>query len=183
MTVNAGMRDGYLVAPVDWAYNHYLTTLMGDRTGIYEPLRYYQNPIKGWQQRDRGEQAISISAWGAREVSPWRVYSDQVGNTRTVETLNTYQRGLRARVTNSMLTEWLRKVNEYQSSDWPRTQEIAFNHWAELDSVKIAWRLSASIGTPSWAWPTGPPPYGPIPIPNGTTGWAGEGEQGVGPSI
>ncbi|MFY0654967.1 MAG: hypothetical protein JXQ96_23250 [Cyclobacteriaceae bacterium] len=138
ITVNSGMRSGYNVAPSDWSYNLMHINLLGERTGIYEPLRYYQNMIKAYQQRDKGiNDEINISGWTMREVSPWRAYSNYKGDQQTMELLNNYRVGLRADVTSSILSQWLRKSNEYDLDKWPRTSTIGFGSdvWFKLEFV------------------------------------------------
>ena len=132
MVLNSGMRTSNSVQPVDWAYNHYHVNRLGERTGVYEPLRLLRNIIKGWQMRDTpGKTTIDIGTWTLREVSPWRLYSDFKGDTTTYSYLNNYQPGLRARVTTSMLESWLKKSNEYPVSAWPRTNVIDYgsDYW------------------------------------------------------
>ena len=134
MVLNSGMRSGYAVAPVDWAYNFFHVNRLGERSGVYEPLRLLQNLIKGYQQRDRGGE-IDKHVWSMREVSPWRVYSGADGEEDTIGKLDTYRLGLRVQATSSLIHQFLRRSNEYSVSDWPRTSEIALNsaNWYRLE--------------------------------------------------
>ena len=134
MVLNSGMRSGNDVSPVDWAYNDYHVNRLGERSGVYEPLRLMQNIIKSYQQRDR-EGEISKPVWSMREVSPWRIYSDYKGDQSTTSRLDDYRPGLRAQVTSSLVHQFLRKSNEYAVADWPRTSEIALSaeNWYKLE--------------------------------------------------
>ncbi len=134
MVLNSGMRSGNDVSPVDWAYNDYHVNRLGERSGVYEPLRLMQNIIKAYQQRDR-EGEISKPVWSMREVSPWRIYSDYKGDQSTTSKLDDYRPGLRAQVTSSLVHQFLRKSNEYAVADWPRTSEIALSsqNWYKLE--------------------------------------------------
>lgn len=137
MVLNPGMRQGGAVAPVDWAYNYAHVNLLGEVTGVHEPLRLVQNLIKGYQQRDRDAPAEVVSnTWTLREVSPWRHYSNYDGDQTTYQTLDTYGQGkeLRLRILRSMLGQFVRRVNEYDESDWTRTniREDGGDNWWQI---------------------------------------------------
>ena len=136
MVLSSGMRNGKTVHPVDWAYNHFHVNRLGERTGIYEPLRLLRNIIKCWQMRDiPGNSTITSKTWTMREVSPWRLYSNHHGDTTMYSYLNKYQPGLRTKITESMLESWLKKANEFPVSAWPRTNVIDFGSplWEVLE--------------------------------------------------
>jgi hypothetical protein len=136
ITVNSGMREATDVSPSDWSYNFFHINRIGSRSGLFEPLRQTRNLIKCYQQRDQPEsRGIEIGTWTMREVSPWRAYSDYDGDQRTMEKMNEHQSGLRAKFTSSLYTQFLRKVNSFTLSQWPRTNIIDYgsDYWFKLE--------------------------------------------------
>ena len=136
ITVNSGMREPIGVSPSDWAYNFMHIHRLGERTGIFEPLRQARNLIKCYQQRDQPEsRGINKNTWIMRETSPWRAYSDHDGDQRTMEKMNEYQSGLRAKFTSSLYAEFIKKVNKFSLSQWPRSNDLGHNSdwWETLE--------------------------------------------------
>lgn len=123
LTLNSGMRDGRDVEPVDWAYNYQHILKASRVTGQPEPLRYFQNLLKAYQQRDN-DQGVQLGGWNMREVSPWRTYSSADGYDDDFRALNDYESGLRAKLTGAMVREFLRKSTTYERSDWPTCDGI-----------------------------------------------------------
>lgn len=136
LTLNAGMRRGNMVETVDWAYNYQHVLKANEGTGIREPLRYFQNLIKGYQQRDNGKSLTGGEGWTMREVSPWRVYSKGNGYQDTHAELDNYEAGLRAKVTNAMIKQFVQKVNSYNSSDWARAGR-GQGSWQHLENANL----------------------------------------------
>lgn len=132
MTLNAGMRNGNLVETIDWAYNYQHVLKANRYTQFREPLRYFQNIIKGYQQRNTGRPIRSGAEWTLREVSPWRLYSQGDGYQGVHATLDSYEPGLRAKVTNALLREFVDKVNTYSPGDWARADR-GRGSWWELE--------------------------------------------------
>ncbi|MFY0654948.1 MAG: hypothetical protein JXQ96_23155 [Cyclobacteriaceae bacterium] len=123
LTLNAGMRDPREVEPVDWSYN-FMHILRASRvTRHLEPLRYFQNILKCYQQRDNHHK-VSRAGWTMREVSPWRNYSSSDGYDDDFVQLDAYEPGLRAKLTGAMVREFTRKANEFEISDWPVCEDI-----------------------------------------------------------
>jgi hypothetical protein len=136
ITVNSGMREPHGVAPSDWSYNLMHINRLGERSDIFEPLRYSRNLIKCYQQRDQPvSRGINFDTWIMREVSPWRVYSNYNGDQRTMQKMNEYRSGMRADFSSSILSQFLRKVNEFELNQWPRTNVIGFgsDYWYTLE--------------------------------------------------
>lgn len=137
ITVSPGRRQTtYGVAPSDWSYNIFHINRLGERTGVYEPLRQAQNIIKCYQQRDQPTSlGINKNTWIMREVSPWRSYSDYKGDQSTMLKMNEYLPDLRANFTSSIINQWLIKSNEFEIDDWPRTNTIGFgsDYWEKLE--------------------------------------------------
>ncbi|GAL72368.1 cellulase [Jejuia pallidilutea] len=138
MTLNSGMREPVDVAPVDWSYNfdhvYKASTLASNNK---EPLRYIQNFIKGYQQRDNnvfnnGNSLVNNSAWNMREVSPWRLYSVASGDTSLHDELDVYEVGLRAKLTSKLLKMFNDKAASLDESDWPRGNDGA---WWKLETM------------------------------------------------
>jgi len=134
--VNSGMREPIGVSPSDWAYNFFHLNRIGERSGIFEPLRMTRNLIKCYQQRDQPEsRGIQDKTWTLREVSPWRAYSSYDGDQRLMEKMNEYKPGLRASFTSSLYTQFLEKSNKFSLSQWPRTNIIGYDsdYWYKLE--------------------------------------------------
>lgn len=123
LTLNAGMRDPREVEPVDWSYNFAHIFKASRVTGHLEPLRYFQNLIKCYQQRDNASK-VARNGWTMREVSPWRAYSGSDGYDADLKSLEEYQPGLRADLTGALVHEFVRKANEFEIADWPVCNEV-----------------------------------------------------------
>ena len=165
MVLNSGMRMGRDVSPVDWAYNFYHINILGERTGVHEPLRLVQNLIKCYQQRSRPGEPISKEVWSMREVSPWRIYSDFKGDATTMSMLDGYGHGkdLRIQITEALLRQFLRRSTSYAPSEWPRASERLLSpyNWYRLE----------------------PESYIPVEEPDAVTGYNLFGETGASDAI
>ena len=138
MTLNSGMRDPQGVAPVDWSYNFDHITKSGIYTGHKEPLRFIQNLIKAYQQRDNtvlndGNNLVNRSAWNMREVSPWRLYSTASGDASIHSALDDYESDLRAKLLSKLLKMFMDKADLLDMNDWPRNNNGAW-HTIETSS-------------------------------------------------
>ena len=136
MTLNAGMKNGNQVETVDWAYNYQHILKANQYTGFLEPLRYFQNLIKGYQQRNSGRSITSGNEWVMREVSPWRLYAKGDGYQATHAALDRYEPGLRAKMTNALLQEFVDKVSSYEPGDWARSGRGPGSWW-EIEASNL----------------------------------------------
>lgn len=120
LTLTPGLRNGGAVAPNDFAYNLQHIHKLSDSTGIQEPARFLQNYIKTAEQRNNGlapTNTSGIVGWNMRELSPWRLYSNRVGNTAVLDELGD---DLRNKVHEVFYDEVADILNSF-GDNWPRT--------------------------------------------------------------
>ena len=128
MTLNAGQRQSAHITPVDWPYQLRHIYQTSDRyREAREPLRLVQSLIKMYQNADNG-MGTGYDGWQLRFTSPTWLYSmdrGNAGNTRyqdLMPTLIDYEAGLRNRITEAFLAEWLDVVDQFNTtSDWARS--------------------------------------------------------------
>ena len=127
MTINPGQRQSMSVQPVDWPYQPRHILQSGNRTGVYEPLRYFQSFIKMYQQANNGFGPVK-NGFQMRNVHPFRFYSgaqsngnEETNDRRPFAHLDTYETNLRNRLTNAFLLEFLDIVEQWDpDTDWVR---------------------------------------------------------------
>ena len=123
LTLTPGHRKGGQVEPNDYAYNLQHMHRLGARSGIYEPVRFFQNYLKAGEQRNNGKtpaQSLtqSFAGWNMRELSPWRLWSTGRGNTQLFDALPVE---LRKRLRDTFMDEVADKLLSFNENDWPRT--------------------------------------------------------------
>ena len=122
LTLTPGHRRGGWVEPNDYAYNLQHIHKLGERTGIYEPARFFQNYQKAAEQRSGATPQQSLNqyaaGWNLRELSPWRLWSTGRGNTALFDALPP---DLRQRLREGYWNAALDVMERFTETDWPRT--------------------------------------------------------------
>lgn len=128
LTLTPGHRKGGVVNPNDYSYNLQHVHKLGQRSGIFEPVRLLQNYLKAAEQRNNGvnpQQSIGVtfSGWNMRELSPWRLYSTARGDRRTFNQLGAV---MRVRMFEVFLHAVMEKLESF-GNNWGRvaTDQIA----------------------------------------------------------
>jgi cytochrome c553 len=143
MILNAGNRDPHIWFPQDWFYTPMFIALNSRDNGQPLPLLNTAMHIKMYQNLDRtgpdgqGENLVaSEGGWWLPFVTPWRfestlgwedsdLWSDTISPDGTAKgfpwtLLDGYESGLRLKVTNELLRQFLTKMKSYPISTLER---------------------------------------------------------------
>ncbi len=122
LSLTPGHRRGGQVEPNDFAYNLQHIHRLGAQTGVYEPVRFFQNYLKNAEQRNNGKLPNQTNqyflGWNMRELSPWRLYGTGKGITDTFDALDA---DLCFRLRNEFWEATANRLNGFGDNDWPRT--------------------------------------------------------------
>jgi hypothetical protein len=131
LTLNGGNRDPWTWFPQDWFYTPLFISLAGRDNGPALPTLLTAMQIKMYQNLDmRGpmgtgtDRGPDYNEWWLPFVTPWR-FESAVGwepNNQGYpwKELDTYEAGLRVKVTNALIFEFLTKMKSYPLSSLPR---------------------------------------------------------------
>ncbi|GJM64071.1 T9SS type A sorting domain-containing protein [Persicobacter diffluens] len=122
LTLTPGHRRGGQVEPNDFAYNLQHIHRLGERSGRYEPIRFFQNYLKTAEQRNNGYAPNQLNqyypGWNMRELSPWRLYGTGKAITTTFDALDA---DLRYRIRNEFWAATTNRLSGFNDNQWPRT--------------------------------------------------------------
>ena len=145
MTLNAGQKVPTAEHPVDWPYQQRHLRELAERSEVWDGLRHIATNIKVYQERDNGN-GPARRGWELRVTHPHWLYSNPNGDTRLMESLDQAAGGLKNRVVNSMLREFLERVNGpgFEPENWTRVthEESSTKRWAGIepeDYVPVAY--------------------------------------------
>ena len=121
MTLNAGQKEPTAEHPVDWPYQQRHLRELAERSEVWDGLRHIATNIKAYQERDNGN-GPARRGWELRVTHPHWLYSNPNGDTRLMESLDKAAGGLKNRIVNSMLREFLERVNSpgFEPENWTR---------------------------------------------------------------
>ena len=116
--------------PMDWSYHFGHIYHMTDAGAPREGFRFISSYIKLWQTRSNNRPLDDFEkGWRMRYVHPWRIYSHENGNQSSMEELNVNDPGLRVKIYNAVIAEWVKEVRRHNLATWPRE----YNDWTRLD--------------------------------------------------
>lgn len=121
LTLTPGHRRGGVVVPNDYSYNLQHIHRLEARTGIAEPVRFFQNYLKAAEQRNNGLTpgvTSGVTGWNMRELSPWRLWSTGRGNTDVFDALPT---SLKRDLRDVFMDETADILLSFSEDDWDRT--------------------------------------------------------------
>lgn len=135
LTLNAGNRDPWTWFPQDWFYTPAFISIGGRENNTPLPALLTAMQIKMYQNLDmRGPTGMGVdrgpdyNGWWLPFVTPWRFESipgwepNQKGYPW--RHLDGYQPGLRVKITNAFLFEFLRKIKTYPVDRLPRQMSV-----------------------------------------------------------
>jgi hypothetical protein len=149
-TLQAGERVMGGLTPVDWVYNfQHISRATQYNDNVANPVMYYQNLIKMYQNGDNGDGPKSGGHWSLppgwllRFTHPRLVlFADQgSGGTsaasKLLERLNTYEPNLRAKLTAATINSFMTVVESFPESAWDRCVTEGYprgnDHWSCVD--------------------------------------------------
>lgn len=121
LTLTPGNRRGGIVVPNDYSYNLQHIHRLEARTGMAEPVRFFQNYLKAAEQRNNGLApgvTTGVTGWNMRELSPWRLWSTGRGNTKVFDALPT---SLKKDLRDVFMNETADILLSFSEDDWVRT--------------------------------------------------------------
>ena len=136
ITLNAGQGIGRDEHPVDWPYNQLHVRELSERSGRWEPFRMTATNIKAMQQSVNTTHPGPVRrGFETRRANPLWMFSNPNGDTRLFDHLETVQTGLRLRMLESYVDEWLDVHDTYEDSQYVICAEGAssVSRWACLD--------------------------------------------------
>ena len=122
MTLNAGQRRPRAEHPVDWPYQQKHVRELAERSKVWDGLRHITTQIKVYQESDNGL-GPQRTGWELRRTHPHWLYSNPNGDTRLMESLDAIEGGLKNRLVNGMLREFLDQVTSFEESEWTRCEQ------------------------------------------------------------
>ena len=122
MTLNAGQRKPRAEHPVDWPYQQKHVRELAERSEVWDGLRHITTQIKVYQESDNGL-GPKRTGWELRRTHPHWLYSNPNGDTRLMESLDAIEDGLKNRLVNGMLREFLDQVTSFEEDEWTRCEQ------------------------------------------------------------
>ena len=131
LVLNPGYRDSDTFRPQDWFYTGDWVALSARRNEVELPLLFTATHLKMLQNLDlagpdgQGEDTgPNQRGWWIAFVHPWRLESRlHMNNGQPLAELDGYEGGLRVKVANALLREWLDKTRSYAVSELPRRDD------------------------------------------------------------
>jgi len=118
--------------PMDWNYQYLHIYDMLDLGGPTEGFRSITSLMKVWQSRSNKFVPDDFEkGWRMRYVHLWWMFSSDKGDESAMESLNTYDPNLRAKIYNAVINEWVDEVRKHNLDTWPRET----GHWTYLDPM------------------------------------------------
>ena len=128
LVLNSGYRDRDTFRPQDWFYTGNWLAISARENEVELPLMFAATHLKMLQNLDltgpdgRGEDTgPDKDGWWISFVHPWRLESRlYTSSGQPLADLDGYEKGLRVKVANALLREWLDKTRSYDVSELPR---------------------------------------------------------------
>ncbi|NQY67278.1 MAG: hypothetical protein HRT72_06095, partial [Flavobacteriales bacterium] len=131
MTIQAGEYEQlHKGGPMDWSYHFLHINDMLYTGGPAEGFRYITSLMKLWQSRSNTFVPNDFElGWRMRYVHLWWMFSTDQGDETAMESLNSNDAGLRVKMYNSIIENWVTEVNKHDLNTWPRS----LNSWTDLE--------------------------------------------------
>lgn len=167
-TLQAGERVRGGLAPVDWIYNfQHISRATQYNADVANPVMYFQNLIKMYQQGDNGGGPTPGAHWSQpagwllRFTHPRLVLFADQGNNGTkagaklLERLNTYEPNLRAKLTAATLNSFVAVVESFPETSWERCLTENYpqraRHWSCVNPADyVPEQIDFALDTAKW---------------------------------
>ena len=140
LILNSGFRDRETFQPQDWFYTGNWLAISARENGVNLSAFFTATHLKMLQNLDlsgpdgKGEDTLAgydietaenKVGWWIQFVHPWRLEGRlHSGDGEPLIGLDNYESGLRTKVANALLSEWLDKTTSYKVSDLPRQTDV-----------------------------------------------------------